>query len=272
MAQPVLSDARKQLEEFKSAVSKDNLSLASGLLLQLKLKLTQFPSLPPLYQQTPNMQDELLLARDVLEHAVVLSVKQKDEAAFERNFLQLKAYYTDTGNLLPPSPQEHSLLGLNLLRLLVQNRIAEFHTELELLPLEVHAAAPIQQAIELEQSLMEGAYMRVLVSSRERVNDPLYGYFLDLLMQTVRDEIAGCSEKAYELLTVEDARKVLMLPSDAELKELAESHKWEVRDGCVYFQSEIERQQQLQAPHKEIPAMHLISQSLGYARELERIV
>lgn len=33
---------------------------------------------------------------DVLEQAVSLSVKLQDEAAFERNYLQLKTYYTDT--------------------------------------------------------------------------------------------------------------------------------------------------------------------------------
>lgn len=36
-----------------------------------------------------------------------------------------------------PASQEVALTGLNLLRLLVQNRIAEFHTELELIPPEV---------------------------------------------------------------------------------------------------------------------------------------
>ena len=35
-------------------------------------------------------------AGDILEHAVLLSVKLKDDAAFERNYLQLRTYYTDT--------------------------------------------------------------------------------------------------------------------------------------------------------------------------------
>lgn len=35
---------------------------------------------------------------------------------------------------MPASAQEVPMQGLNLLRLLVQNRIAEFHTELELIP------------------------------------------------------------------------------------------------------------------------------------------
>ena len=39
--------------------------------------------------------------------------------------------------LLPPSQQENLIVGLDLLRLLVQNRIAEFHTELELLSSQV---------------------------------------------------------------------------------------------------------------------------------------
>ena len=35
-------------------------------------------------------------AGDILEQAVFLSVRLQDEAAFERNYLQLKTYYTDT--------------------------------------------------------------------------------------------------------------------------------------------------------------------------------
>ena len=73
----------------------------------------------------------------MLELAVYLSIKQGDEAAFERNYSQLRVYYSDARALLAPSGQEAALAGLNLLRLLVQNRIAEFHTELEVVPPEV---------------------------------------------------------------------------------------------------------------------------------------
>lgn len=40
-------------------------------------------------------------------------------------------------NLIPVSSLEHLVVGLNLLRLLVYNRISEFHTDLELLDPEV---------------------------------------------------------------------------------------------------------------------------------------
>ncbi|KAI7987803.1 hypothetical protein LOK49_LG13G00932 [Camellia lanceoleosa] len=54
----------------------------------------------------------------------------------------------------------------------------------------------IKHAVELEQSFMEGACNRIL-SARQTVPHETCVYFMDLLAKTVRDEIAGCSEKAY---------------------------------------------------------------------------
>lgn len=86
---------------------------------------------------------------------------------------------------LTQSPQEYPILGLNLLRLLVQNRIAEFHTELELLSASALENTCIKHAVELEQSFMEGAYNRVL-TARQTVPHETYVYFMDLLARTVR--------------------------------------------------------------------------------------
>ncbi|KAI7989394.1 hypothetical protein LOK49_LG13G00924 [Camellia lanceoleosa] len=98
-------------------------------------------------------------------------------------FFQLKPYYTDAHGHLPPSPQEYPILGLNLLRLLVQNRIAEFHTELELLSASAMENNCIKHA--LEQSFMERPYNHVL-SARQTVPHETYVYFMDLLPKTVR--------------------------------------------------------------------------------------
>ncbi|XP_010545114.1 PREDICTED: 26S proteasome non-ATPase regulatory subunit 8 homolog A isoform X2 [Tarenaya hassleriana] len=209
-----------------------------------------------------------MISRDIYEHAVVLSVKTEDQDAFERDFFQLKPYYVDARSHLPPSPQENLILGLNLLRLLVQNRIAEFHTELELLSSEALENPCIKHAVELEQSFMEGAYNRVL-SARQTAPDATYVYFMDLLAKTIRDEIAGCSEKAYDYLSVSDARQMLLFSSDQELMTYVkkEHPEWEVKEGLVVFQKAKES-----APCKEIPSLQLINQTLSYARELERIV
>ncbi|CAN7026415.1 unnamed protein product [Brassica oleracea var. botrytis] len=265
---PQLTEVSQQLERFKAAFVRKDYNTCSDLLSRLKVLLTKFTSLPPLFKNTPNAAQELAIARDIYEHAVVLSVKTEDQDAFERDFFQLKPYYVDARNRLPPSPQENLILGLNLLRLLVQNRIAEFHTELELLSSATLENPCIKHAVELEQSFMEGAYNRVL-SARQTAPDATYVYFMDLLAKTIRDEIAGCSEKAYDYVSISDARQMLLFSSDQELLTYVnEEHpEWEVKDGFVVFQKAKET-----APCKEIPSLQLINQTLSYARELERIV
>ena len=70
----------------------------------------------------------------------MLSIKTQDIPSFERHVAQLKIYYTDCATQLPMSERQYPILGLNLLRLLAQNRIAEFHTQLELISPEVAAS------------------------------------------------------------------------------------------------------------------------------------
>ncbi|XP_057966793.1 26S proteasome non-ATPase regulatory subunit 8 homolog A [Malania oleifera] len=265
---PKLTEVSQVFERFKAALTRKDVDTCDRLLSQLKVSLTEFKSLPPLFQDSPNAIHELTIARDIYEHAVILSVKVEDQDAFERDFFQLKPYYTDACGRLPPSPQEYPILGLNLLRLLVQNRIAEFHTELELLSATALEHSCIKYAVELEQSFMEGAYNRVL-TARQTVPHETYAYFMELLAKTVRDEIAGCSEKAYDYLSVNDAQQMLLFSSGQELMEyIKEEHpEWEIKDGCVFFQRAKES-----TPCKEIPSLQLINQTLSYARELERIV
>lgn len=265
---PKLTEVAQTFERFKAAFIRNDFDTCTRLLSLLKVSLTEFRSLPPLFEATPNAVQELTLARDIYEHAVVLSVKMEDQEAFERDFCQLKPYYTDAKDRIPQSPQEYPILGLNLLRLLVQNRIAEFHTELELLSSTALENPCIKHAIELEQSFMEGAYNRVL-SARQSVPHETYVYFMDLLAKTVRDEIAGCSEKAYDCLSLNDAQQMLLFSSDKDLLQyIQEEHpEWEIKDGFVFFQKAKDS-----APCKEIPSLQLINQTLSYARELERIV
>ncbi|RZC19322.1 Beta-galactosidase 3 [Glycine soja] len=108
---------------------------------------------------------------------------------------------------------------------------------------------------------MEGAYKRAL-SARQTVPHDTYVYFMDLLAETVRDEIAGCSEKAYDYLSIKDAKQMLLFSSDQELLEyIKEEHpEWEIKNGSVFFQKAKES-----APCKEIPSLQLINQTLSYA-------
>lgn len=101
-------------------------------------------------------------------------------------------YETSEGALissvLPPSKREYPIRGLNLIRLLTQNRIAEFHTTLESLPLSADAIAEnpfIRHPVDLERWLMEGSYSKVW-NAREEAPAEEYKFFVDSLMGTIR--------------------------------------------------------------------------------------
>lgn len=116
----------------------------------------------------------------------------------------------------------YALLGLNLLRLLSQNRLSDFHTALEAIePDQLQNNAFIKQAVDLEQFLMEGSYNKVW-NSRKSVQGEEFLFFYDVLMNTIREEIANCSEKAYDSLPLQDASTLLFLKNTQELMTFAE--------------------------------------------------
>lgn len=66
---------------------------------------------------------ELLVVREILEIGAQVSVELRDVEGFERFMAYLKTYYMDYAKDLPESAKMYELLGLNLLRLLSQNRL-----------------------------------------------------------------------------------------------------------------------------------------------------
>lgn len=95
------------------------------LLDDLKLTLSQVS-----FHQSDLDVASLVHCRDVLEIGAFFSIETQRVDSFERYLSQLKVYYFDYRDIpgLPESANKYQLLGLNLLRLLSQNRLAEFHT------------------------------------------------------------------------------------------------------------------------------------------------
>ena len=106
---------------------------------------------------------------------------------------------------LPPSPRENPLRGLNLVRLLTQNRIADFHTTLESLPLPADSLASnpfISHPINLERWLMDGSYSKVWNARLEAPAEE-YKFFVDSLMGTIRyDEIVQPQKRFFDCLKI----------------------------------------------------------------------
>ncbi len=106
-------------------------------------------------------QDHMLLGRSLLEIALKLSVVEKNVEEFGRIRCLLAPYYEDCIHL-PHSENRMEISGLILMYLLTENRLAEFHMELEKLP-HVHLKSEkhIATAFKLEQYMMLGNYNKV---------------------------------------------------------------------------------------------------------------
>ncbi|GLD99793.1 hypothetical protein PINS_up008521 [Pythium insidiosum] len=264
-----IGELQRDAEVLRATIEAQRVQDAKPLLAKLKIALTTLPSLPPCVTESATAKEERALARHVLESATMLSVLSEDMAAFERNVLQLKPYYSNPfAAQLSPSPLHYPILGTRLLQLLVENRMAEFHNELELISDQGRADPNIAFGIKLEQNLMEGSYNKVL-EARSNVPNPFFRFFLAQLLQTVRENLADCAEIAYASLDLADAQKMLIFDSSAELHAYIQEHKpeWVVRDNVIWFK----------APEKhlgaaDIPSLKLVGETLSYATELDRIV
>jgi len=273
----VMENILSLFEEYKAAwqTKEPDFARCQKLMMQLKLLVSVLAYPAPAeatagFEQSKTVSRELYLTREMLEYAVLLAVSTRDEAAFERSMVQLKAVYADYGRALPESARQPVLLGLWLLFLLTENRIGDFHAELELLPRLAPGLAGsagwryVAFVVELEQAKMEGRYTR-LWQAPSRVPAEAYAPFTEKLITTARHDIADALEVAYERLARPDAAKLLGLRTDEELQRFALERHWRLDgDGLVSFQ----RSQ----PPPQLDALQLIADALRYANELERII
>jgi 26S proteasome regulatory subunit N12 len=212
------------------------------------------------------------IAASALELGVLLSIADEDLESFSRNVAQLKSYYSILSSLDNNiiTPKKYHVLGLNLMYLLVENNLSEFHAELELLSSSEASTLYISFPINLERQLMVGSYDEVL-NSTTHVPDPSYTFFMDNLLQTVRDSIADCVEVSYKTMKIEDAVTLMKFDSREALLEYIQ----ECRDDWIVNEMSEELCFQLPsegAKASDIPSHKLIAQTLSYATELERII
>ena len=91
---------------------------------------------------------------------------------------------------------------------------------------------------------------------------------VQVLIDTIRAEIASCSERAYPSLPIPNAKNLLFLDSEGSVVDFAKERGWVVKDGRIWFPD-------LDAEGEKGSAMEsekVIENTIGYARELEMIV
>ncbi|KAF7494682.1 26S proteasome non-ATPase regulatory subunit 8 [Sarcoptes scabiei] len=241
------------------------------LLSKSKIHLTKLRFLPIELDDQVSKQ-ELIVARDILEIGALYSIEVKDIPAFERYMAQLKCYYFDYSQNLPESTFKYQLLGLNLICLLSQNRVSEFHTELELLPMnEIQNNVYVRHPVTLEQYLMEGRYNKIFLS-KNNVPSKYYTYFIDILLDTIREDIADCIEKVCDIIGRKDAFRLLFFSQqeEPEMATYARRRKWTLNEQDQFTFNQ--RKDRCEPGITKIPARKIALQMLDYTRELEMIV
>lgn len=271
------SDLKKTIQQLHS-LSESNLNNASSLLSQAKISLLKLHALVP----TANTSTQhLALAREVLEIGAFLSIRQRDPESFTRYFQQLQPFYSlphERWGSNDKYGNQSKITGLYLLLLLSQGDYAGFHTVIEGLEMafggrkRLDDDAFIQYPLRLEQALMEGSYDRVWGETKgERVPSPEFAVFSEVLVNTIRSEIASCSERAYPSLPISNAKNLLFLDSEGAVIQFAQSRGWVAKEGRIYFPAQ---QKDSAQGEKDILAASdkVIENTLEYARKLETIV
>lgn len=260
------------LKELESQVQAGNVEPGKATLRKLKIALLEASAAAV---NNPQQQAALATASaSALELGVLLSVADNDLDAFGRNMAQLQPYYMmqqSKDSTTAASPRKAHVIGLNLMHLLVENRLSEFHSQLELLSDKEASDPYISFPIGLERKLMVGIYDEVLNHYEKMPNPQTYQLFMENLLQTVRDSIADCMEVSYQTLSLKDASKLMKFNNVNELREYIVSDRddWIVSDdnNTITFQPPTTA-----SAAADIPSMEWIQQSLTYATEMERIV
>ncbi|KAJ5334943.1 Proteasome regulatory particle subunit (RpnL) [Penicillium brevicompactum] len=281
-----MSDLQSLVSELHGALERKQLDAANDLLSRAKRALLLQNALIPTSSTPPQL---VVLARQVLELGALASIRQTDAQLFTRYYQQLQPFYDIERHAGLPgqsssevdfsTSQRSKVTGLYLLLLLSMGDSANFHTVLEGLVEEaslkgahVEDDAYIKYPVELERNLMEGSYDKVWRETKsERVPSEDFGLFSNVLIGTIRSEIADCSEKAYPSLPISNAKNLLFLESEGAVIEFAQQRGWILRDGRIFFPVEPEASGRSE---KDIlmASGTVIENALGYARELETIV
>lgn len=159
---------------------------------------------------------------------------------------------------------------LSLLTSSILSRRSKYTQELELLePDIIQSNAFIKHPVLLEQYLMEGSYNKVFLAKNH--SPSLYfSLFMNVLIETIRDEIASCLESAFDSIGVNDILRLLFLDNVEKMNKYLGPRRWSLSaDGkFITFPPQKDSTELL----AKVASQQIASQIIEYAVELEKIV
>ena len=117
--------------------------------------------------------------------------------------------------------------------------------------------------------MTEGSYHKAL-RARKDSTSPLFGWLLEELEHTVRDELASCIEMSHRSLKLQNAKDLLNFESLDAARRFCDSRPdWVLTNDTISFPSK----NQVKTLSKDsIPSDWTVRECLNMALELDRIV
>ncbi|KAI7695332.1 hypothetical protein SSS_02216 [Sarcoptes scabiei] len=136
---------------------------------------------------------------------------------------------------------------------------------------EIQNNVYVRHPVTLEQYLMEGRYNKIFLS-KNNVPSKYYTYFIDILLDTIREDIADCIEKVCDIIGRKDAFRLLFFSQqeEPEMATYARRRKWTLNEQDQFTFNQ--RKDRCEPGITKIPARKIALQMLDYTRELEMIV
>lgn len=117
---------------------------------------------------------------------------------------------------------------------------------------------------------MEGSYNKIFYS-KWTVPSESYTLFMDILLETIRGEIAACIEQAYQKISLKDLMAKLHLTTEKDATDYGvKVKKWKLRKNHFVFgatEDKVEEREEV-----SVPARSFAENAVQYAKELEMIV
>ena len=246
----------------------NNLEAACQTLKQLKLKLLGFPSFLNPNAKSSTKLPEFMLTREVLETAVLLYARKRDLQGFDVHYDMLRPYYSKedfVGVDAPASERRLVISGLNLLRLLVGNRLPDFHAAFECMPRDEQNSLYIKFPVTLERYLAEGSFNKLL-GARSKAPSNEYLPVLELLEQTVRAEVAKCVPSAYTKISKDGAKQLLMLQNANDVSDVASKYQWKNEADNYVFESAVARVETV------VPFKKILVEQLVHVKQIQDVI
>ena len=245
------------------------------LLDQLKGLVYSLQTLPP-STLPPNTQ-EYVAARSAFEAEMDYYLNIQNEKGFENAYLQTKLFYFDSKTLLEKSQRMEYFVGLYLLHLLCENRNSEYCSELELLDLSQFSNEFISLPVEIEHSISEGNYNKLIVLQNS-LTDPVFKHYLNRLNSSVRVEIARSAEKSLRSISIKDACELLFFTDANQLMEFVNQENQKSYDSGnqeILWVLQEERLSFKEVTGKDrnvVPSNKIMSDTINLAYEVEKII